>query len=781
MNSDLTTAPDIRPRDTKVGIIIDTRSDIAAPTGRDIEFGALHGRPRTNGYTPVDELFIEIRSGVVVGIMGDDCDSAADSFVGDVTINIYGGNITLGDPQIRVLRSTLYGDLSINVGQRYGVATNVGWIQAEFSTPGADVYGNYTFRMTGGKVNRYYGASNATGTILNEITGGTLGRFDGSRVAQSGTLKNVMKGNATVTGDYYGRCGSVSSQKVINEIGGNAKINGKFVALENGTCGTVENRLSGGTIGDLYYGAGIGATVGNVLNDVIGTVTFKKTFVGGSLRGVVTGDVVNNISGGFFSLYYGGSLGEVKESTTKTTETVTDSLGTDYTQVTKVTTNAVVSSADIEGTIYNNLFGGSFSDTVYGGSKIGNVDKIVNQVKNVTFSASFFGGYGGLYTDSVKVDRAQYNDDGSFKMSDNGSQVVTKSETLSSERFVVSEIGSIENTVEIPTSNQVKSFYLGGYYARVGSVSNVVKSGSFHGNFAGGGYAGELASVTNTVNGGTFMGADGNHFCYYGALYAGSMTGSVTNVIHGGTFNRYAIGGGSSGAIVSTSEFAIKNVIDGGMFSNFWGGSAGSSATVSGHILNEIRGGIFDYYVNDGKYYYAAFSGGCRNAQHVSGDVVNTVYGGTFYHNFYPGSLPGSADYGYANPGTITTRFVGGEIYATVHTSSWHGTYSKSDIILDPDFESEYNSTDLRIFGTFGLESKAVTENGLEKTTTVVLDSAQNNPVFVTSSCRIFADASNDGWICNVGRWEEGAVYLVMPGSVDPKTVFTAWKRGPAG
>ncbi len=390
---DLTTAPDIRPRNTRAGIIIDTGTDLENPVATDIEFGTLRGRLRNNASnagSPVDELFVELRSGVVVGIVGDDSDSAAESFIGDVTVNIYGGNVTLGDPVVRVLRGcTNYGDVSINIGQRYGVKTKVNWIQSEFSTPSVLVKGNYSFRMSGGQVARYYGAPATTGAILNEMIGGTIGTFDGSRVNQSSDLRNVIKGNAVINGSFYGCRGSASSVKVINEIGENASIKDAFCGVDTGVCESLENRISGGTFYGAYYGAGKSAKCGSVINDVSARPVFENVFYGGAMSGTVSGNITNRISGGIFNgpadnhyCFYGASYSGTM--TGSVTNYINDGIFKKY-------CIAGASIADItasgEYAIKSVIRGGSFSN-FWGGSSGSSASvsgDIINEIHGGTF------------------------------------------------------------------------------------------------------------------------------------------------------------------------------------------------------------------------------------------------------------------------------------------------------------------------------------------------------------------------------------------------------------
>lgn len=209
-DNEITTAPDVRPINTKTTLIVDTLTQ--TPDDSEIpQIGCTQAEKDAfaqkyyeisriavrKSASPVADATVEIRSGIVAALEGDNHTTGTnyETFVGNTTLNVYGGCVFYDSLAVRLLRySSLIGNLSVNVDQKYGVDTKVQWIQPTIDSCDV-VYGDYSFSMKGGYLYEYYGAPDATGEIRNAIDGGVIDRFNGTRSAVlTSPLNTVIKG-----------------------------------------------------------------------------------------------------------------------------------------------------------------------------------------------------------------------------------------------------------------------------------------------------------------------------------------------------------------------------------------------------------------------------------------------------------------------------------------------------------------------------------------------------------------------------------------------------------
>lgn len=239
-NNEIETAPDVRPINTKASVIVDTKTQ--TPDDSEIpEIGCSSAEKNAfaekyyeisriavrKGPSPVADATVEIRSGIVAALEGDnhsaDNQNAIkeeigkddngkpiyqyhplyETFVGNTTLNLFGGCVYHDSLAVRLLRdSSLIGNLSINIDQKFGVETKIQWIQPSIGSQDV-VYGDYAFTMKGGNLYEYYGAPDASGKIKNSVSGGVIDNFSATRsCALTNELTNNISGG-TFTNTFY--------------------------------------------------------------------------------------------------------------------------------------------------------------------------------------------------------------------------------------------------------------------------------------------------------------------------------------------------------------------------------------------------------------------------------------------------------------------------------------------------------------------------------------------------------------------------------------------------
>ncbi len=323
-----TDVADIRPVDVEASIVLDG--------------GTLYNVSAHLGHAP-STAKVKMYSGTVSSsIDGDNrSSSTVDYYYGDTEISVLGGEV--GSCIYGTYSSHMKGDLVIEIG---GDAVINSSVRGSFKTGKIDgdmrmtVSGNALIRGNNDNKHAFYGGGDATGRIINTISGGRLiGTYFGIRYGGSGkTVENNFTGG-TLEGDFYG---------------------GHY---ETTSLGMIINRFEGGVItGNTYAGS----------YNENGKITGAKTVVGGK---EVTASIVNYISGSTF-----GSVTTVDGTTTRT--------GDFYGSGIKGTA----------GDIYHIITDATFNNNFYGGNN-GTLGKIYTTVQSATVGAGFHGGaYAGSCT-----------------------------------------------------------------------------------------------------------------------------------------------------------------------------------------------------------------------------------------------------------------------------------------------------------------------------------------------------------------------------------------------
>ena len=540
----------------------------------------------------------------------------------------------------------------------------------------------------------YFGIYGTKATqVENNLMGGTIVYLRGTYHTNSDTYKiqkiyNLIDG-AQIKRGYTGVHASVFKEVVTEVKSGNITSAFYPVYSQKKTVGDVVNIISGGAFsgGDVclggyggklinsvtttisgdptfanavYFGGGSKvwpSRVGSITTEVTGG-TFSNTVCGGGRSCYVTGDIDTKLLGGTFKKsVYGGNYEAFRSGSNNAD---TSFYGKSVDGTIKLTVGELGKAGPMfehylsggEGGVSDNLtkepvdvlvnfYSGTVTGNFYAGSE-GQHSRLATVVSNVyggTFNGKYFG---GTYKSTITGNVTNHFHGGIF----NGN-VYGGGNNSSIEGTVLNNVydGFVSNV----------TYYGGSSSGTVNIVKNVIRGGSFVGNGAIPGNPDSKPSYFDAYLGGE-----------------GKVTGGIINEISGGEFKYYTIAG-TTGTVVSNSTEgapAIKNIITGGTFHNFWGGNSKGNS-ISGDIVNEISGGLFDSFKDSKQTYPNCFNGGNRNGAHAGGNIINNVSGGVFKWNFTAGNnahqlsmgLPG-VEPAYAVTTNITGGIFEGHIYA---------------------------------------------------------------------------------------------------------------------
>ena len=668
------------------------------------------------GVSPVRDARLEMISGGCQYLSVEADSGTHETFVGDTSLIFRGGRSgrqtgTSGsyysDVGIRVSNLAMFiGDLTLELHEDDpNYPTWTPWIQTSQSASSV-VHGNYKFLMTGGTIgdgthgnDGYWGAPVATGTIVNEVRGGKIWAFYGSRYANSyentpvsttlpgtnevltanvtvhniisgGQFGDLVDGKCSSTKGFHGQGkSSVKLASACNEITG-----GEFYWFNAASSGT------GTAPGDIYnfvsstettaprfythfYGTRCTVTTPSVTNVFKGSPVFKNTagekmsIFGGCANGTVT--KIDNYLGGLpeFDAFYGGVSGTKsgKGIAVDITNTIalnmTDSTlpnyvwgGNGYYQITGVdgaTSTTGHSDSAVTGSITCNVYSGHFG-TFRAESASGKMD-VCPMTVNV---------YGGKWTsDYMPANRNYYRG---------------------------------QNTSETPvvvTNNiyggEFNRAYMGGQNPNDREFVNNVYGGTFNNNYYGGGGI-WAKKVTNNIYGGTFMES------YYGVgggystsskSYYGTGCEAVVNNIYGGTFSdsheymgTYS-NPSSSTRTVSGEQVVISNICEEQTIeNNFYGGDFGKNWLYCGH-----RNGTTGTITNN---FYSGEQNPVRDPEnelyeYFDAEGNTTKASGTYFHD----QIVGGGGYSEANLSTNRAESITNNIYGGAFTKN-SGAYT---------------------------------------------------------------------------------------------------------
>lgn len=409
----------------------------------------------------------------------------------------------------------------------------------------------------------------------------------------------------------------------------------------------------------------------------------------------------------------------------------------------------------VQGTVTNNVSGGDFKTSFYGGAKM-----LTGTVKNNVSGgkiATFYGGLGVTKTNTVAITNTITGD--------------AEIGTFYGGGIKATYEGSIHNIVDSDDVT-VKNYYGGvassSSYTHDYALTNDISGGTFTSNFVSAWYHGKGYSATyttgkvvNNISGGTFK-------CDFHSGLNGFVT-AVENNVSGGTFEKTVY----LGSKLTTGYISIKNNISGGIFKDtVYGGCKGREKTsgIAQSIENKLSNGVVIPTFYAGSYdgpikafdenapvgvttvienaTITTFYGG-SNANEISGNVSTTVKDGviTSYN-------------GGSKTGTVT-----GSIKNVINGGTFEGTVapgSGASLAIDP------------AGSVLPLTFKGAVAAANDGVTVTVYGS--DKPINLGKSAVIYADAlagTKNVVFCQIAEWVNGQTYVSLPGGTDMSRVFT--------
>lgn len=588
----------------------------------------------------------------------------------------------------------------------------------------ANITGDITLNITGGRINNVFGGNNTSGVIDGDITvnvdwsqgsctGNYLGNvFGGGNLAEysqktaghpavnikHATVSHSVYGggkgsSAVVTGNPVVTIGDNNAQHVAivteNVYGGGdaAAVTGNTSVTynDNNANSTVANLFGGGNAAGVSGTATVTLTSGKVLTGVYGGCNASGT-VGGAIALNINGGQVGTSANSKAYGIFGGGKGQA----TQTGDAVTVTIGT-------------ATNAQTYPTIYGD---------VYGGSAEGQVNDAIDEITKVWLKKGVINGdlYGG-----------GFGDNGANALVNGGVQVVVDGGTVTGKVFGCNNAngtpkGAVTVTIngtDTPQSGYALSEVYGGgnmadYVPTSVTPATVVVNGCNNsiGVVYGGGNAADVLGTDVTIWGGTigqvFGGGHGNKDANpateANVVKREGQGGNVAVKIYGGTITEVFGGSNSKGTIQGASTvtiqdnggsctFAITDVYGGG---NQAEGNAGTLAIGCGAV---ITGNVY---------------GGAKAAD-VNNDIHLVITGGTLHNVFGGNNVSGTI------AGTITVDIDQDDACTTWHVDNVYGggnlaAYSKSGANY-PEVNIKNGAVSGNVFGGGYGESARVTAN----------------------------------------------------------------------
>lgn len=626
----------VKPWNTATHLVLDC-GEVATKDDTTPDYTACGAR---KGVSPVREATVELLSGGTTHLSsGDNVSDINETYVGDTRVIVRGGRSgeemeisSYSDVGIRLSNVSMYvGNMTLEYHEDDpSMPTYTPWIQCSAGTPASKspscIFGDFHFLMTGGTIGRghsvyskdgsrriyadtndgYWGAPFATGSVVNEVRGGKIWAFYGSRYAmplENTSVSTILPG----TGETLSAKVSIHNIITGGEIGGEpisgigekdlqAGVKG-FWGQQKGTdrVASVCNEITGGTLYGFYAGNSTdSAASGTIYNFIYGTKKAYPTFLthfygtnststtdcvtnvikgypvfqaadgakmsifGGCKSGIV--EHINNYLGGMpvFDDFYGACSGEPVGNGKSSEDCV--GVGSDVT-----TTIALDMTAD---RITNQIWGGNGYHTIKGvNGATANKGHSSNYI-NGSITCNVYSGHFGTFraesaygkTENVPITVNIYGG----KWTDHYmslNRVVQRNSSSACESVV---------TTNIYDGLFIENAYIGGQNANNRDFVNNIYGGTFKGIFYAAGDC-WVRSVTNNIYGGTFE----KMFC--GGGYACGSE-KIVNNIYGGTFSDDGDMMGAVGLAVDSA-----NRCAGTIENHFYGGDFGSSWTFGGH------------------------------------------------------------------------------------------------------------------------------------------------------------------------------------------------------
>ena len=503
--------------------------NIDATIGCGTSFGDIYGGCNLADIYGNVELTIEggIMNNVYGGSKGRVADSSDPSnpiaaedadITGNVTLNIYGGNI----------RENAYGGSNVNGNITGSITVNMDWSQASSDCNSeSDLH-----------VGNIYGGSNLAAYTPTY----TVGEGE-TRISPA---VNIMHGTVSqsVFGGGKGATAIVTSNPVVT-IGDDVEEHSTIV------------------VGNVYGGGDAAAVTGNakvIYNDNNASSTVANLFGGGNAAGVSGTTTVTMTSGKVTAGIYGGcnASGSVGDATLAING---GTLGTSDTPLTSgIFGGGFGNNTTTTGNITVTVNGATVYGDVYGGSALGSVNASDANTTTVTLDAGTI--HGGLYGGGLG--------NATYAATVNGGVTVTVNNGSADNVFGCNNInGAPQRTVAVNIAGgNVGNAYGGGNAAAYTGSPAVSVTGGTAGNVFGGGL-GSTATVTGNPSVGISGGTVTSNV--YGGGSEAQVAGSTAVTISGGTVNNNVFGGGNLAVVTKSVSVSITG---GTVMNDVYGGGA---------------------------------------------------------------------------------------------------------------------------------------------------------------------------------------------------------------
>ena len=469
----------------------------------------------------------------------------------------------------------------------------------------------------------------------------------------------------------------------------------------------IVNNVDGASFNN-FYGVGFRGVVYEVENNITGNANFG-TYCGGyslgmrnksAVPGIISAKITNNIQSGTFANYYGGNAESHRDYTNDTIinniygGTFNDSIfmgSGKFNAIKEGEEGYVPGTVDKSGgwgdqEIINNIYGGTFNTRVYGtGAKGVSCETVTNTLEGGDFIGSFSGTYGAadLVTNNVRggtYDLAgsprnyYFGTDGSF----NTNKVVNNVD--GNAVFVDNWYGS-----NGPSNLVENHFYSIGKHTNLYGDQGVTRlvQNYFHDGFkafavirGNRGTGTRLAAGEKRVVENYFYNCDFSATGFRGAdggEKAFPTTSKITNYVMGGVYKEFVAGTGRG----DVNE--IYNVITGdATFTKYYGGStsyfndgADNDTHLEAVFTTTVGTESEPFTGSIGTFYGGNITNGTLDTRAI---ITNVINGGTF-GSFYGGSAAGidASVTTTVNAGTFNNRFYGTAVECGIVTNNLNG------------------------------------------------------------------------------------------------------------
>ena len=544
----------------------------------------------------------------------------------------------------------------------------------------ADIAGDITLTITGGRVNNAFGGNNNSGTISGDITvnvewttpacsdqylgnvygAGNKAPYTGSPVVnvKNGTATNVYGGGkgataivtgspvvtvgdanashvAVVTGDVYGGgdAAAVTGSTTVTYNDNNASstvanlFGGGNAAGISGT--TTVTLTSGKVTAGIYGGCNASGSVGNVtvaLNGgqvgATGAGNEASVYGGGFGHSTsTTGDIAVTLNGStvYGDLYGGSALGSVNGSSSNTTTVTLSSNG-----------------------LHGNVFGGGMGSGSGSSTQATTLGDVV--INYNTANTGLTGIYGGANVNGDVAGDINVNIEANVGASGAGNSVDIFGGGLGQYTTTAGDVTVTVGNSSTPTL--YGDVYGGSGYGEVGASGKLAKvdfkAGTLNGTIYGGGMGQDSPAISATVSGGTEV-----------AVSAGTITGGI----YGGCNER--------GTVVEdiTVDITAGTIGANGSPASVFGGGYGSNTATQGDVKVNINGASVTVW---GDVYGGSGFGDVNND--ASDSTTVNILNGTVKGHVFGGGL-GSTSPAYAAQ-------VAGVVTVNIGSDNGDGTYS---------------------------------------------------------------------------------------------------------